>query len=148
MFSNSSQIIQSEYATGVFVFSTCRLWQHCVFIVIAAKWICVDRPVESVCSSTEKPPVCLHPGGRTPVWDCTGHYHPRGRGLTGRITPRWGHTILKPMASNKLTILAWTPFSPFLQHPPPLAPWHPAWMPAEMSPHTQALHLGLPSEWL
>lgn len=45
-----------------------------------------------MCGFVEKPAVCLHPGGRTPVWDRTGYNHPRGSGLTGGVMERWANT--------------------------------------------------------
>lgn len=68
-------------------------WQHhssvLVFaldcIVIIQSGLYLEASAETMCHSPEKPTVCVHPGGRPPVWDSTGHRHPGGSHLTAGV---------------------------------------------------------------
>lgn len=58
---------------------------------------CTGTSAETMHPSLEKPTFCLHPGSRTPVWDSTGHRHPRGSGLIRGIMARWAY---RPWTEN------------------------------------------------
>lgn len=53
------------------------------------------RSAEIMCPPPEKPPVCLHPRCRTPVWDSAVNSHPWRSGLAGKVMEWWVNSKYK-----------------------------------------------------